>query len=63
MLPDAQSSKPLLVTCQEAQRLIGCKNTKFWRLVGEGLIETVPLGSRTMVRYASLERLAEPQAA
>ena len=63
MISDSDSPKPLLVTCQEAQRLIGCKNTKFWRLVAEGLIETVPLGSRTMVRYRSLERLAEPQAA
>ena len=63
MLSDPQALKPILVTCQEAQRLIGCKNTKFWALVGQGLIETVPLGSRTMVRYASLERLAEPQAA
>ncbi len=55
--------KPLLVNCQTAQHLIGVRNTKFWAMVKEGLIETVPLSGRTMVRYASLERLAEPKAA
>ncbi len=58
-----QEPKPLLVTCQTAQHLIGVRNTKFWALVKAGAVETVKLGDRTMVRYASLERLAEPKAA
>lgn len=63
MLTDPQELKPLLVNCQTAQRILGVKNTKFWELVKGGYLETVPLGNRTMVRYASLERLAEPKAA
>ena len=63
MLTSQPDPKPLLVTCQTAQHIIGVRNTKFWAMVKEGLIETVPLGGRTMVRYASLERLAEPKAA
>ena len=63
MLSGQQEPKPLLVTCQTAQHIIGVRNTKFWALVKAGAIETVPLGGRTMVRYASLERLAEPKAA
>lgn len=55
--------KPLLVNCQTAQHLLGVRNTKFWALVKAGAVETVKLGDRTMVRYASLERLAEPKAA
>lgn len=63
MLNGYQDPKPLLVTCQTAQRIIGVRNTKFWSLVKAGAVETVKLGDRTMVRYASLERLAEPKAA
>lgn len=63
MQTNAPDPKPLLVNCQTAQHLLGVRNTKFWQLVKAGAVETVKLGDRTMVRYASLERLAEPKAA
>ncbi|NPD68930.1 excisionase [Lichenicola cladoniae] len=63
MQTNTPDPKPLLVNCQTAQHLLGVRNTKFWALVKAGAVETVKLGDRTMVRYASLERLAEPKAA
>ncbi|HUB48342.1 MAG TPA: hypothetical protein VMB73_25480 [Acetobacteraceae bacterium] len=51
--------KPLLVSGPTARRLIGVGNTKFWSLVKAGAIETVEVGGRKMVKYASLERLAQ----
>ena len=63
MLTAEPECKPLLVNCQTAQQMLGIRNTKFWALVKAGEIETVSLGTRTMVRYASLERIAQPKAA
>lgn len=43
--------------------MLGIGNTKYWRLVKAGVIETVQLGARTMATYASVEALARlPQA-
>jgi hypothetical protein len=58
----ATETEPLLTTGQEARRLLGISNTKYWDLVKAGKIETVKLGSRKMPTYASLKRLADPQA-
>ena len=55
--------EPLLVNVQTAQHLLGVRNTKFWSLKKQGLIETTNISGRTMVVYSSLKRLAEPQAA
>lgn len=50
--------KPLTVSGPQARRLLNVGNTKFWALVKSGAIETVEIGNRKMVVYASLERLA-----
>ena len=56
--------EPILVNVQTAQHLLGVGNTKFWRLVKQGQIEVTSFsGGRTMVKYASLKRLGETQAA
>jgi hypothetical protein len=51
--------KPLAVTIQTAQNLIGIKNTKIWQLIGNGSLQTLSVGKRRLVLYASLERLIE----
>src|SRR6516162_7232634 len=51
--------KPLAVTIQTAQKLIGIKNTKIWELIGNGSLQTLSVGKRRLVLYASLERLIE----
>jgi hypothetical protein len=51
--------KPLAVTIQTAQNLIGIKNTKLWQLIGNGSLQTLSVGKRRLVLYASLERLIE----
>ena len=51
--------KPLLVPGPLARKLIGVGNTTYWALVRSGQIETVKLGGRVMVIYASLERLTQ----
>jgi hypothetical protein len=60
---ERETIKPLLVNGPTARRVIGVGNSKFWELVKAGQIETVKLGGRTMVVYASLESLASPAAA
>jgi hypothetical protein len=48
--------KPLAVTIQTAQELIGIKNTKLWELIGVGALETVSVGRRRLVLYPSIKR-------
>jgi hypothetical protein len=55
-------AEPLLTTGPEARRLLRIGNTKYWELVKAGKIETVELGGRKMPTYASLKKLADPNA-
>jgi hypothetical protein len=58
---NAEHLKPILVPGPEARRLIGVGTTKYHDMLNKGLIESVFVGGRRMVVYASLERLAAPQ--
>ena len=49
--------KPLLVSGPRARELLGVATTKYWHLWKSGELETVILGKRRMVSYASIERL------
>ena len=53
---------PLLVSIKEARRLIGIGHTGIYKLINAGRIETVTIGKRRMVRYASLRQLADVSA-
>ena len=55
--PRRSHSPPLLVSGPEARRLLGVGNTKFWQLVNSGALETVVVGRRRQIRYASILRL------
>ena len=50
---------PILVSVKEARRLIGISRTGIYALINDGRIETVMIGKRRMIRYASLRQLAE----
>lgn len=57
---DLMISKPLLlVNTRDACDMIGCKRTKLFALMRDGMLERKKLGSRTMIPYHSLERFAE----
>lgn len=55
----AQQPAPLLVSIKEARRLIGVGNTRIYDLINDGSLETVRIGKRRLIRYSSLQRLAE----
>lgn len=50
---------PLLVSTNEAKRLIGCGKSKLFELLSNGDIEGVKLGSRRLITFASLERFVD----
>ena len=55
----APGPAPLLVSIKEARRLIGISHTGIYKLINAGRVETVSIGKRRMVRYASLEQLTD----
>lgn len=55
----ASNDAPLLLTVPEACTLLRISRWSFYRLLREGRIETIRLGSRRLVPAAGLERLIE----
>lgn len=55
--------EPLLVSQPVGKRVIGVGNTKWYELIKAGKITVVEVGGRQMAVYASLKRLAAPEAA
>jgi hypothetical protein len=53
----ASSMKPLSVPVKTARELLGIGNTKMWELIKEQRVQTITLGRRRLVVYASLEKL------
>lgn len=60
--PAASGPAPMLISIDEAMNVIGIGRTKLYELIGEGRIEIVKLGRRTLVRTESLRRLASDPA-
>jgi excisionase family DNA binding protein len=54
-----QDTKPLTVTVETVCALTGLGLTKVWQLIRDGKLEVTRIGNRTLVRYASLERLLD----
>jgi hypothetical protein len=59
-MSDLCLEKPLLLSGPRARKLLCIGNTKYWRLVKAGLIETAEVGARKMPTYRSVEALARP---
>jgi hypothetical protein len=54
---EMRDTKPLAVSVKLACKLIGVGNTKMWELIKAGRVNTVSIGRRRLVLYASLESL------
>ena len=48
---------PITVRIKDACRMTGIGRSKFYLLIAEGKIETVKIGSMTLVRVSSIEAL------
>ena len=57
---ELQGAKPLSVTVATARRLSGLGNTTVWKLIRDQRLETVHVGRRRLITFASLERLLAP---
>lgn len=55
----AASDEPLLLTVPEACARLRISRWSFYRLMNEGSVETIRLGSRRLVPAAGLVRLIE----
>ena len=51
---------PITVTLATAKQLTGLGYTTLWGLIGSGVLQTVRVGRRRLVIYASLCRLLAP---
>jgi hypothetical protein len=51
--------KPLAVTVNTACTLSGLGPTKIWSLIKDGRLEVVRVDRRTLVKFASLEKLLD----
>jgi excisionase family DNA binding protein len=54
---DGRAIKPLTVTVAVALQITGLGRTKFYQLLADGTIESVNIGRRRLINFASLERL------
>lgn len=52
-----KGAKPLTVTVKTARKISGLGNTTLYRLIKEKRLETISIGRRRLVKYASLEAL------
>jgi excisionase family DNA binding protein len=52
-----QGAKPLAVSVKTACKLVGVGNTTMWALIKLGRVQTISIGRRRLVIYASLESL------
>lgn len=53
----SETTDILLNTFPTASRRSGLGQTKLWQLAGEGVLETVKVGGRTLITEESLRRL------
>jgi hypothetical protein len=51
---------PIAIPVSEACRIGGFGNTMAYSLIKQGKLKVVKIGNRTLVNYASLERLLTP---
>ncbi len=52
----------VLISITDAARMLGIGRTKTYDLIAEGLLETVSIGSRRLVKVASITALVEAAA-
>lgn len=51
--------EPVLCSIADAARILGIGKTKTYELITEGLLECVTIGTRRLVKVASINKLVE----
>ncbi len=51
--------KPINVSILDAARILGIGRSKLYELINDGALETVKLGTRTLVRVASIKAFSD----
>lgn len=57
---DGEIEAPITVTIATARKISGLGNTTIWKMIGDGTLQSVRVGRRRLITYASLERLLTP---
>jgi hypothetical protein len=58
---ELHGQRPLTVTIDTARKLSGLGSTKIWELIKDRKLDTVSIGRRRLIVYASLQRLLSPE--
>lgn len=56
-----ETIEPYTLSIKDASRLLGLGRSTIYRLIGEGQLDTVKIGNRTLIKTASIRNLAELQ--
>jgi len=59
----ASSLEPLTVTIAKARDISGLGNTTIFKLIKERRLDTIKVGTRTLITYASLKAMLQPEEA
>ena len=54
----SESRDALAVSIRDAAALVGLGRSTIYRLIGEGQLQTIKIGRRTLIRTASIRKLA-----
>ena len=52
---------PLAISINETTQVLGLGRTSIYAMIGDGRLETLKLGRRTLVKTASIRRLVNAQ--
>jgi excisionase family DNA binding protein len=57
-MTNTTKTEPLAVSPREAMELVSIKNTKLYELIRSGELRSTRIGTRRLIDYQSLKRLA-----
>ena len=60
-IPTAPAAEPLTRSIKETAQLLSIGRSTIYRLIGEGALETVKIGHRTLIKSASIRALGALQ--
>jgi excisionase family DNA binding protein len=50
---------PITVTITDAKKALGIGHTTIYRLIGQGKLDTLKMGRRTLIKTASIRRFVD----
>ena len=60
-LAPKETIEPFTLSIKDTARLLGLGRSTIYKLIGEGQLDTVKIGNRTLIKTASIRNLAELQ--